>query len=110
MFLVNDPGTTLPFASLIVNVVGVPTVTGPSWLIDVVVADTSSDSVVLRIQPEVDRDAVGESFSRGLKRKFEEMIAMHEDPLLSDDAGAETPNMPLNVNQDGTTEQVDTVR
>jgi hypothetical protein len=58
------------------------------------------------IEPHAEPD---ENVSRGLKRKFDE-ISMDEDPALSDDAGAETSNVPLKVNQDGTVEQADTVR
>jgi hypothetical protein len=58
------------------------------------------------IEPHAEPD---ENVSRGLKRKFDE-ISMDEDPALSDDAGADTSNVPLKVNQDGTVEQADTVR
>jgi len=70
----------------------------------------SSPNTASETNPQISDDAFSNSHPRGLKRKYEEMVAMDEDPALSDDPGVETPNPPLKVNQDGTVEQVDTVR
>jgi hypothetical protein len=72
----------------------------------VTAADMQVEEPSASIEPQAEPDA---NVSRGLKRKFDE-ISMDEDPVLSDDAGAETASMPLKVNQDGTVEQADTVR
>jgi hypothetical protein len=72
--------------------------------------DPGDDTTAIEIKADISRTAVDGTVTRGLKRKFEDMIAMDEDPALSDDADAETPSMSLKVNQDGTVEQVDTVR
>lgn len=74
------------------------------------IAAVSSELASSPPGPGANESNGGERVSRGLKRKFDEMVTADEDPSMSDDAGVEEASLPLKVNPDGTVEQADTVR